>query len=213
MLATAQCKFNDILVADGPIDGVLTASIVSSPPTTVGLYDPRLAPDGDRMLVARIDSSSTANYNVALYDRTGATWAFRQDVYVAPGSSTEVLHSTPASDGRFLLYTASAGQTFSEFAETSPQNWTIVATHTTAELGVAGMFPANLSPDGLRIVFQGTGLSSVYGIYYADRANVGVPFNPASLLAASYLPDPFMTSDCGRLYFDAIGTTFYAQQQ
>jgi hypothetical protein len=47
---------------------------------------------------------------------------------------------------------------------------------------------------------------------YADRLNLDVWFSPPIALDVSDVPDPFLTDDCTRLYFNAFGSvTFFRE--
>jgi hypothetical protein len=48
---------------------------------------------------------------------------------------------------------------------------------------------------------------------YSDRKAVSEVFSPASVLAtAPVVLDPFLTSDCGRIYTSGLGSIFFAEQ-
>jgi hypothetical protein len=210
--ATALCHPDPetSIISEGPINEAMTTSTFVPPNIT--LANPKLGPDGD-VLLAHLAAGSTNT--IALYDRTGSTWTFRQDAYTLPLTDPDAIPSTPMRNGSFLTYTTNNGGEIHEIVHTSPGTWADKKKHTLTELGVSTVVDhIGLSPDGLRIVFRGATLSPVmYGIFYADRQRPLDPFNGAILLDLPNATDPFMTEDCGRLYFDAIGTVFYVQRR
>lgn len=217
-LAMSVCQLGGAneVIADGPIDGAMTASVLVSPPETpmIGQPSPKIGPDGDVLLVRRFDTVKN-KFLIALYERVSGTWVYRYDAYT-PNQQFSAFPSTPtrgASARRFLLYVGIGQGQLDEIVETSSGVWSKAASHTTAELAVATITDVNLSPDGLRIVFNGATASPIApAVLYADRARVGDPFDHAIALDVPAVHEPFMTEDCGRLYFDAIDTIFFVQQ-
>ena len=48
---------------------------------------------------------------------------------------------------------------------------------------------------------------------YMDRASIDAPFSPPTVLAtAPVVYDPFLASDCSKLYTSGLGSIFYAPQ-
>jgi hypothetical protein len=83
---------------------------------------------------------------------------------------------------------------------------------------MSGLNDVSLSPDGLRLVASGITIgpgSGVAAIVYAARASVNDPFSGAAPLEGtpSAGQTPFMTEDCGRLYFSGLGSVFYISQR
>ncbi len=90
------------------------------------------------------------------------------------------------------------------------------------DLGVGDMAHANLSADGLRLVFVASeigddSMSTASGIlrfWYMDRPNLTLPFQGPARLVTS-VPDnvnwPQLSDDCGRVYFYALNTTWYLE--
>ena len=68
--------------------------------------------------------------------------------------------------------------------------------------------------DGLRLVFVGQGVDTNFAqTFYADRAQLADPFVQAVPLASAPVAyDPFLTTDCSRLYTSGLGSIFYARQ-
>jgi hypothetical protein len=52
------------------------------------------------------------------------------------------------------------------------------------------------------------------GTFYYERVDVSQPFGPPHYVATvpHDAQDPFMTNDCGRIYFDALDTVLYVDQ-
>jgi hypothetical protein len=61
------------------------------------------------------------------------------------------------------------------------------------------------------VLYAGGSMGS--GLYYVQRASIGVPFSTATLLAdVPATGDAFMTDDCARIYFSALGSILWVQQ-
>jgi hypothetical protein len=67
----------------------------------------------------------------------------------------------------------------------------------------------NLSPDGLSAIFQ-----TLAGARYTRRQSLSDPFTIAVDIPGipAGAQSPFITSNCGRLYFSALGSIWYAVQ-
>jgi len=121
---------------------------------------------------------------------------------------------------RRLIYRefAVTGELLVELAN-SGAGWTEVNRYLLNDLkGESSSFEldeASLSADGLRfVVIAGyTGMVSTTAAFYSDRATLSDRFTPLRLIAnAPYaIQAPYLTEDCGRLYFSALGTVFYLE--
>ena len=112
-------------------------------------------------------------------------------------------------------------------------HWKPIDKYVTTDFGdITGFDSPSLSPDGTRLLFiasqpyvvqGGNGSGSDGGppmqqfqspIMYAERATVQDRFGKAQILDT--VPDlvrwPFMTEDCGRIYFSALNRVFYLKQ-
>jgi hypothetical protein len=96
-----------------------------------------------------------------------------------------------------------------EYAELMAHVWTATMSST---LNVTVTGPANLSSDGLRLVFAAYNGTDV-GVYYLARLTTEQPFEalPAILFKGpSKVLTPFMTDDCRALYFSDGNNDVYA---
>ena len=213
-LATVECadSYNFDVVEEGAIDGALTPSVFAASGPSPSRA-PELGPDGDVML-AQDNDPLMGTTTIALYTRLNGVWSFSEDVLAVPNISEVPSEPTRgATDRRFLLYPSLTGGAFDEIVETSPGMWSNVTTHTALELDISSWNHPSLSPDGLRIVFSGSPSGTTTPrVLYADRATVDDPFHAATAISQPDADDPFLTEDCGRLYFDALETIFYVQQ-
>jgi hypothetical protein len=127
--------------------------------------------------------------------------------------SLNMLGAPSAQPDRRVFY---VDGNFAHEVALSDTTLTPIMSYAAAELGVQTLGSApNLSPDNLRIVFAGVLVGQTTAqVYYADRATATGRFGVARLIGHAPLgvTDPFMTGDCGRLYFSTAGAVFYAQQ-
>ncbi|HSD87772.1 MAG TPA: hypothetical protein VLB44_09675, partial [Kofleriaceae bacterium] len=104
--------------------------------------------------------------------------------------------------------------------------WTELYRFPVTDLGLSsGATPMeiSLSPDGLRLTFMTPGVWTmdssgqyIYSdpVFYAERAALTDRFNmPVALPSVpEQVQWPFMTADCGRIYFSALNRVFYLAQ-
>jgi hypothetical protein len=130
--------------------------------------------------------------------------------------------SPPSSrgPGRRLLHLTRAGSGFTkvvqERAEDADGHWVAIGEpYTAASLGVDGVFDPSLTPDGLRMVFSGFGLSGDYAVYYADRPTSDARFGAANrifaLIGNGQALSPFLSQNCERMYFYAAPGIHYVR--
>ncbi len=196
--------------------GAIDAMALNVTPTVPFAADGKLSPEGDELWVGRTDPN--ANALLSVYTRSDTGWLLAFDAYTVMGlpyasPSTPMKKGTP----RRTLY--SANGEVHELDESAPGQWMDTGmTLTPQALGIAGIASVpQLSPDGLRIVFAGTGTGAdaPSGVFYADRVDLSHPFGPAIRVTgppaeAAYA---FMTSDCSRMYFAGLGSILYVPQQ
>ena len=117
--------------------------------------------------------------------------------------------------------------------ESSGSGWVEKRRTPVEMLGVSSVDEPHLSADGLRLVFVSYGGGVVVGgggqeadpptmdptspdqpVYYADRASRDEPFGMARPLMTvpGFVQWPYLTEDCGRIYFSALNTVFYLRQ-
>jgi hypothetical protein len=181
-----------------PFAPIELAPTTPSPGTA---QDPRITPDGERLFVRQVYDVDQSYETV--YRREGDRWVDPVDIDTNTYSEYFGLPSA-VPDRRVIK---SAGATFVEYVEQPDRTWSEVASYPSAPLRTNR--PLSLSPDGLSVIFlRGQTLA------YSRRASTSDPF--ASYVDVPGVPSgvgtPFMTADCGRLYFSALGSIWYAEQ-
>jgi hypothetical protein len=218
-LAIALCRGTAFPeVRQGPIDGVLGAATGIAPTKTARYIDePRLAPEGDEIWIRQVSMSGATDPSVfSVFRAVGDAWEWSADLAVPVTPSRDDEISVPTRRGaeprRFIFNTPSEDMML-EMVEGTPP--TVVRAYRNVELGMNYIVRPMLSPDGLRLVFGGQAMTDLLiTTMYADRPSIDSPFGVAKPLEdAPASTDPFLTSDCGKLYASGLGRIFYAQQQ
>lgn len=178
--------------------------------TTDLLYDhPRLHPDGQSAIVRMYDRVA-AKTAFAVFSRTAGGWVKSGELAVP---YTMMGSSAPSRDGHVLVVTSGGG--LRELADDGTGTWNEVRVHDFAELGITSMSDqVNLSPDGLRLILVGTAIGkSEMNLLYADRQRETDAFSKTTPMPSlEFLPNGFLTENCGRLYVSALGTVFYVDR-
>lgn len=169
---------------------------------------PRLSPDGARLYISRgVDPA------IERHHREGSRWIYDGDVAIPHGTPSAVAEST---GGDVLLVTSAGSLREWEIASDGTPRERLPAHSFSTELGVASLDVVHLSPDGLRLTFNGTrpGDTSPVVLYAWRTAPTG-PFSNATRLDGVPRGDspPFMTEDCGRVYIAGLGRVFYVPRQ
>lgn len=222
-IAMAYCNNQ---VARGPVDGEMTPIMMDDP-----VYQPRLAPDGDELFALHY------NMTTFLYELVDLVWRDNKleqvGTYIPPSSATYGFYSsfsTPSrGPDRHIIYVDYNNTTYTydlvEIAN-GTGTWTEQSRVPVTDLGLpTGATPMqlSLSPDGLRLVFMTAGAWVMDGsgqytwidpVFYADRASLTDRFS--MVVALPSVPDqvqsPFLTADCGRIYFSALNRVFFLVQ-
>jgi hypothetical protein len=221
-LATALCTdpmTGQLEPDSGSIDLSLSKITLNSQFARASIASLKLAPGTDDLWVVQSDANNPANSEVAVFARSDATtWAWRSTVFALP--SAAITTSPPASTptGRHVLV-LTLSNTITEWKEISPGSWMPVHSYNVVDLGVLQILSdVFLSRDGLRMSFIGqvqTGIDNPYAICDAERTDADSPFGQAHPIEGAPLSPgfdvqfPFLTHDCGRLYFNALGQIMY----
>jgi hypothetical protein len=186
---------------------------------------PRLAPD-EHVFMQYYDSVQ-GRYVIGELRRTEARFELMSS-FIPTTYNWYAEYSTPSAgpDRRMILVDYNSTTSFYDVVELSDASgtWTETKRYPVKDIATGyTMFQMNLSPDALRLVFkqqamyeQGEDGQLVYSdsVWYTDRATRDEPFRTAVKLTT--VPDgvqwPFMTADCGRLYFSALNRVFYVTQ-
>jgi hypothetical protein len=184
-------------------------------PTSTTHTRPRLAPAGTEMFVLTNDETSLDTYLASATD----TWNFETTNLFPMSITTATWFSEPTKGAMQRHMIVLTKGEFFEYAEeavgtVSATPWSLVpqnSTYAPTALGVEAMTEPSMSADGQRLVFRGTN-GGHDDVYITTRASLDDVFPTAQLLYAT--PDdqteltPFMTADCGRLYF-TLGSDLY----
>jgi hypothetical protein len=170
----------------------------------------RIAPEGDFALIQIYRSYDDEFYHAVRLDPATNIW---HDL----GSITAIdphiggLLSTPTRgpDRHLLTWSYSAG--FTEYVG-DDLDWTAQVPYVSPGFGsISNAF--GLTPDGLRIVaLAGIGNSTPTARYGA-RTDMSQPFMTSTVLAeSSSIQEPYLTEDCGKLFFYGLDRILYVKQ-
>ncbi len=170
-------------------------------------------PEGDQLFITYYTSAGGSGGLVLVsYVASAGSWTAAPTPSLPMGFATGDKFSTPTRrSNRRAMYFHSLDQTWHELTEATAGTWIEVRSH--PELGGTADEP-RLSADGLRLTASRYDTSGFDVPVYASRATIDDAFTPFAHLAtvqdsAQY---PFLSDDCGRLYFTSASSVFYAQQ-
>jgi hypothetical protein len=196
-LAVATCAGT---VSAGPLEGPLTPIPELS---AVSYFSPRLAPEGDELLV----SYPCNPPQVVSFRRSDDSWI---------GPSPWPLQRTigaPSRGSTRRVISGMGATTLGEYEIVNGMTSELVRTYSVIEWGLVSFHsgPFHLSPDGLRMVYSDPGSDKQY---YSDRNDLSEPLRPAVPIAdLTDLGQVFLDENCERLYFSALGQVLYLSQQ
>ena len=173
---------------------------------TVGVYydSLRLSSDGTRVYLRHYTTDGSYAFDEWDVDSTG-TWSFARNV--VSSQVYLVLYDTFAD--RLLI----SDDTYLGYNEVHLDG-TLGYDHKAAELGLMSVLVFSVSSDGLRAVVVGLEASATTSsVYYTDRTALDTPFSPVRKLAnVPSVQELSTTDDCARIYFPALGSILYLQQ-
>ena len=215
--AIAMCFEPTMQIAQGTAVGPLEQIAGFETVNRIHYDAPRLMPDGDQVIIRRWDEGTVVG-EIRVYNRgADGVLTYSHEITLPSGAQTDsfVRYGSPSrGPSRRMFYRPNIGPlTELEFGPSGAS--TIAATYTEDDFGVTSFagLPPSITGDGLRLVMYAGGPEG-NGIYYSDRAMVTDRFRTASLLMnVPPAIDAFMTDDCERLYFSAINSLFWVQQQ
>ncbi|HEV7554915.1 MAG TPA: hypothetical protein VGO00_05620 [Kofleriaceae bacterium] len=190
---------------------------VESIPTTH--THPRLAPAGNEMTVLAYDAMINATALTSYLASARDVWNFEGTNTMPVAVTADTLFSEPTKGAAQRQIIVFDKGTFLEFAQQATGSsvvipWSFVShkhSYQPVDLGVEAMTEPSMSADGKRLVFRGTS-GGHDDVYLTTRDSLDADFPAAHVLYAT--PDdqteltPFMTPDCGRLYF-TLGSDLY----
>jgi hypothetical protein len=202
-------------VEQGQVDGELQPVPELSPGLS-SYTRPRLSPEGDQLVTLTFASPGGG---FVRYRRSGTSWTADATAFTMPAQITVndqvVLLSTPSrGPNRRMLALLNPGR-IDELSDDGSDTLGFVKEYTPASLGLMPDIDGPmLSPDGLRAVFRGVSADATkVGVWYMDRPAITSDFGAPQLVSGiPDVTDPFLTEDCGRMYFSTGGSIWYAQQ-
>jgi hypothetical protein len=183
----------------------------------IQLAEPRLSPEGDELIV-RVHPNMAALAAFQINRDAGAGWVSVASLPGPTGPYDEITTPT-AGPNRHVLINANSDASLHEWTadDATEQSWTeVLPAYTSGDLGVAYLYAPSLSSDGLRLLYLGALVgSSDPAVLYLSRAHLTdrFPATPTVLEGVPVVGFMYMTNDCARLYFTALGSIFYVQQQ
>jgi len=214
-IAVAECE--DQLMS-GPIDKRMSPLTLDAAPTRRE-RGTRLSAEGNRLLVPIFDSD-LVQYEIAEYELQGnGTWASVGPATPYATILREFSAPSRAPDRRLVFQDYDNGLVLVELSDQSG-SWREVTRYPVTEVGAMAkqLNDPNLTPDGLRLVFRSEtilpdGHYVAAAIFYAERATLDERFANARVIdvAPHDVLYPYLTEDCGRLYFTALATVFYME--
>jgi hypothetical protein len=215
-VCTGVAGASNTLIEQGPVDSELQGTDIT-PSAGFDFSYAALAPEGDQLWVIRGEAAAGVA-TISVYDRAPPnSWTFAYVAYTLPATDTGASLSPPMRVGpdRHMLYTV--GADIHELQELSLGVWSELRIYGRNSLGVMLFGSATLSPDGLRMVFTGTSSGpgpGSPGVFYSDRASVTDAFTTSTFLEGPPVDGqtPFLTEDCGRVYFSGLGSVFFVAQ-
>jgi hypothetical protein len=177
---------------------------------------PRLSPEGDRLVVEQLYNGDGFDQPplFSVYALENGTWQHDHELVDPMLVAGTEAFGTPSRRPARIIRVELGTTSFTELVEDPPGTWrTNGRNYPPNHFGITDFSsPVNLSPDGLRIVFAAR-INNVAGTFYASRRTLDEMFGPATQLeGVPPVVDPFMTANCGRVYFSGLGTSiFYAE--
>lgn len=212
--AVAYCTSSTAMgVSQGAVDSPMM-TLYAFAASNFGSYEhPRLAPEADTIFAMYYNSGGSFALTRWLRANDG-TWAYASTIMLPPAVGTGAVFGTPTRGPLRHVMALANPTTVLELVIDDTESAVVVATITASQLDTGGISsPPNLTPDGLRMVFTASGLGGNH-VFYADRSTIDAAFSAAiALVNAPATPDPFMTANCGRLYFSGLGSVMYVQQR
>ncbi len=199
--AMALCS-NQSTIMFGPASGPLEVAMLDHSQFG-GVAGVRLAPEGNLAIV--VGGSGNFMPRVAVYtlDSASQLWSYVADV---PGlvANQQFFASTPTrGPDRHVLLLSFEGNAITELVG-DLGTWQPVASYTTADFGLASSdSDIDLSPDGLRVVAQGTTADTTAVVSYLDRPTIDMRLGASTMLALPAQSNtPYLAEDCSSIYFE-----------
>jgi hypothetical protein len=205
--ATAQCPQYGAVY-----EGTATGPLSTAAGIPASLAQARLLPEGD-LLIAPQDNQTYLTFqrdNTAAVD---SAWSQVANALLPPVNQLSTFSAAPKRHV-LLLPPSSQSDSLLEMVENADGTWSLIHTYQyESDFGSRMYGPPFLSADGLRLVFAGQA-GSVEHMMYTDRATIDGLFGPAvPLEGVPFVYDPFITTDCSRIYFSGLGSIYHLDQE
>jgi hypothetical protein len=215
----APAGFQAAQLVRGPADTEDLEVMKVEPPSAIIRFDaPRLAPEGDEMLVRSYSMQGAPQVERYRLDGSTATLASTLvfDVALPDGNFHVSAPTARGSAPRRMMLSRKMGATLFELVETGVDTWSTTQMYLFAELGVTSIVLPHVSADGLRLVTRASASSGENLVLYFDRPDVSSRFQLRGeiykLIGNGFMDSPYLTEDCTRLYFYAYPGVHYVAQ-
>jgi hypothetical protein len=200
----------------GPLDGPYAVVPSLDAVAPLHLDQPRISPEGTEVFVRDWNSGTTTS-KIHVYTRTADSYVSAYLLTIDATTLDSFAQFGAPSRGptrRMFVKPVPTMPSVIEIEMAAAGAASIVRTYSPATLGLYELYSQpNLSPDGLRAVFQArVDMSTPAALYYIDRLDLAAPWNaPKKVAEQAGSSDVFMTADCGRLYFSSGGTQVFVE--
>jgi hypothetical protein len=211
--AVAYCYAGGYQISQGPPDGPFVPIDGFQQGGAQQYTEPRLVPEGDRLVVNARNSQQLVG-NIVVYRRgTGDTWTMEHAITVDGALDRGARFGVPSRGPNRRMFFENGDGMYRELEMDDSFAGRLIATYTASDLGIdfALKIP-DLSPDGLRIIYSGY-LSSRETIFYGDRPTLADRFTVTPLSDVPSGRTPFLTEDCARIYLSAASSVLWVQRQ
>ena len=211
--AFAECEQQQL--AMGPAAGPL--ALVSGFELANGIHNdsPRVVPEGDQVIIRRWNIATVVG-QIQLYDigETGQL-TLVHEIKLPNNLTTDsfVAFGAPSRGPKRRMFVRQNNLPLSEIEIDETGASSVVGSYTESDFSVTGFsgLPPSFTGDGLRIVFNA--YNNQTGLFYADRQTRADRFMTARILMdVPNAADGFMTEQCERVYFSALGSVFWIQR-
>lgn len=211
--ATAECRDTPTRIAQGAPDGPFTSIGGLEDVNPFSYENPQLSPEGDELFV-RYSDPGAATGTIQVFRRNGSAWLPAGMVTIdGVAISAEVAFGTPSRGPNRRMFVSNYDiSDLREIELDASYHATVVATYLPAQVDTFLRSQPNLTPDGLRIIFSvGGGVQDQ--VSYGDRATLADRFTIQTLQNVPTGETPFLTEDCGRIYFSSASSVLWVQRQ
>lgn len=174
--------------------------------------DPRPSSDGTRLYIRHQHEETNFQVTIDVYALAGGAWSFTGTLPSSTAYPTLLGIVSTAAGDRVILDEA-ANET--EWTPDGSGGYRLVGTHPPSNLGITSIQAFAMSHDGVHAVVEGyLAGAPTPSVFWTERASLNDWFSPVVPLTGVPLTSSSdMTDDCGRVYFAALGSIIYVQQQ